>query len=123
MTMTAPASLHYLASANNGCQTGVTFRQALTCYDDAAGTDLSDFTGLSGRVRITDGATTIWEGATGTGEVTINVATATLSFTIPAATTETFTAGMYHIDIDVIDTAANPDEVDRLAHGDFEVSN
>lgn len=119
--MTSPATLNFLESANNACIKGVTFRQVVTVYDDEAGTDLSDLTGLSGRVRILDGDTEIWEGTTAGGEVVITVVDATFAFTISADDTDGFGVGSYHIDMDLIDTAASPDEVDRIAHGEFQV--
>lgn len=120
--MPSPASLNFIQSADNACIKGVTFRSVLTLYDDAEGTEESDLTGLSGRVRITDdNDTELWEGTTGGGEVEIDVGEATFTITIDAETTDSFDAGTYHIDIDTIDTTASPDEVDRVAHGEFQV--
>lgn len=120
--MPSPASLNFVASANNACIIGVTFRAVLTCYDDADGVELSDLTGLAGRFRVTDAAgAVVWEGDTDGGEVVIDVVEATVTIVISAVDTDTFTAGTYHVDIDLIDTAASPDEVDRIAHGEFQV--
>lgn len=120
--MPSPASLNFIQTADNPCIQGVTFRAVLTLYDDEAGTVESDLTGLSGRVRITaaDG-TELWEGTTVGGEVTIVVLDATFTFVIDAVTTAAFSVGSYHIDIDLIDTSTDPDEVDRVAHGEFQV--
>jgi hypothetical protein len=93
----------------------------LTLYDDADGTVVSDLTDLKGRVRIYDGSTQIWEGTTEDGSVVLGGLAGTFALTIPAEDTVDFTVGTYHIDIDIIDDALDPEEVDRIAHGDFEV--
>ena len=119
--MSNPATLNFVRTADNPCIKGVTFRTSLTCYDDADGTVPSDLTGLIGRVRIWDGETKIWEGTSPNGGVTITALSGTIAIEISATVTDTFAIKTYHIDIDLVDTAPNPDEVDRIAHGDFEV--
>lgn len=120
--MPSPANLNFTQTASNPCIRGVTFRVVLTLYDDAAGTTESDLTGLDGRVRITDDAgAVLWEGTEVGDSVLIDVGDATVTIVIDAPTTDELTVGMHHIDIDLIDTSTDPDEVDRVAHGEFQV--
>lgn len=83
----------------------------------------SDLTNYTARMHIreeVDSPTTIWEGSTGTGEITINASLGKVTFTIPASVTATFDFDSAVYDLEIVDDSVEP-VVTRILEGTVEL--